>query len=399
MECSLKVALAELLCAEEQFWKLKSRKDWLTTTNLNIKHFHLSTLIRRHHNAIEFIKNDEGNWISSRNQIGDHILQYFQSMFSSTNPSLPDDLEGLIDPIITSDHNALLCFIPSDLEILDCIRDIGSFKSLGPNGMTGLFFKHYREIVGPEMSAMVTVFFNRGFLSSEVNHSHLILIPKLDAPSLISHYRPINLCNVTYKLIAKILAKRLSLVMSNIISPFQSAFLQGRLSQDNLVLTHEVFHLLRTKHLGRQFMAIKADIEKAYDWMEWKLILQALKCNGFNEIFINWISQCLSTMSYSILLNGSPYSFLKPTRGLRQSDLLSPLLFIIGLKVFSRMLTREEQLRRIHGIQLGRGVPTLSHLLFADDLLIFSRASREEAHVISACLNKYGNWSGQRLNP
>lgn len=156
--------------------------------------------------------------------------------------------------------------------------------------------------------------------------------------------------------------------------------------------------MLRSKRKGRQYIAIWADIEKTYDRMECKLIITALNCFGFLERFINWISQCLSTVSYSILLNGSPTGFFKSTHGLGQGDPLSPLVFIIGSEVFSLMLLREEQANRLHSIQLGRGVPIISHLLCADDLLIFSRATREEAQVISTCLHKYGNWSGQCLN-
>lgn len=157
--------------------------------------------------------------------------------------------------------------------------------------------------------------------------------------------------------------------------------------------------MLRSKRKGRQYMAIRANIDKAYDRMEWNLIITTLKCFGFHERFIRRISQCISTVSYSILLNGSPTRFFKPTRGLCQGDPLSPLLFIIGSKVFSRMLIREEQANHLHGIQLDRGVPAITHLLFADDLLIFRRASREEAGIILECLQRYGNWSGQRLHP
>lgn len=103
---------------------------------------------------------------------------------------------------------------------------------------------------------------------SKENHSYIILLPKTDSPSIISQFRPITLCNVVYKLIAKILAKRLLLVLANSISHFQSAFVQGRLIQDNSALTHKVFHLLCTKRTGRQLMAIRADIENAYDRME-----------------------------------------------------------------------------------------------------------------------------------
>lgn len=199
------IALSEELKAEENFWKLKARKDWLTTHDLNTKHFHLSTVIRRRRNAIEFIKDGDGTWMSSRHAIGSHIFQHFQTLFTSSDPAPPDDLDHLIDPIITTEENDMLCAIPTDLEIFKGIRDIGPHKSLGPNGMTGLFFEHYWPIVGPEVTAMIKSFFLRGFISFEINHSHIILIPKIDSPYIISHFRRISLCNVTYKLIAKIL--------------------------------------------------------------------------------------------------------------------------------------------------------------------------------------------------
>lgn len=139
MERSWKLALAVELQSEEEFWRLKSRKVWRTTHDLNTKHFHLSMIIRRRCNTIKFIKNSEGSWISSRAEIGDHILHHFQVMFSSTVLLIPDDLDHLILPQISGKANDELCLIPTDLEILEDIRDIGSNKSLGPDGMTGFF--------------------------------------------------------------------------------------------------------------------------------------------------------------------------------------------------------------------------------------------------------------------
>lgn len=143
MEKQLKVALSEKLCVEENFWKLKSRKEWITTSDLNTKHFHLSTIIQRRCNAIEFLKIEDDSWISSWDQIGDHIVHFFQALFSSSDPSPLEDLEHLIDPIISLDQNAMLSSIPSDLEIFEGLRDIDSNKSSGLDGMTALFFKHY----------------------------------------------------------------------------------------------------------------------------------------------------------------------------------------------------------------------------------------------------------------
>lgn len=142
-------------------------------------------------------------------------------------------------------------------------------------------------------------------------------------------------------------------------------------------------------------MAIKADMAQAFDRMEWSFILRVLRCYGFSE---HWIHQCLSSVSYSILLNGSPFGLISPTWGLRQGDPLSPFLFILGTEVLSRMFSRAERMRCIHGTKISRSTTPISHLLFADDTMIFSRATVNEAAVISNLLDIYAGWSGQELN-
>lgn len=103
MERHLIVALNEELQNKEELWRLKSRVTWLTTRDLNTRYFHTSTIIRRRRNAIDFLKIEEGTWISSREDIGNYMSNYFQNMFQSRNPEIPDDLEGLITPIITEE--------------------------------------------------------------------------------------------------------------------------------------------------------------------------------------------------------------------------------------------------------------------------------------------------------
>lgn len=311
---------------------------------------------------------------------------------------IPDDLEGLIPNQISMEENVVLCSIPQVEEIQAAVWGIDSFKSPGPDGMSGLLYKQYWDTVGADVVEMVRDFFRRGYMFSALNHSFVMLIPKNDHPIKIGHYQPISLCNMAYKIISKILANRLKLFLPRLISPLQSAFVQGRVIQENSILTHEVFHMLKNKRKGRHYVAIRADFEKAYDRMEWLLIIQALHCFGFHPTFVHWVYQCMSSVSYSILLNGSPYGFFKPMHGLRQGDPISPLLFILGSQMFSFMLSQAESQGRIHGIRIGRGVQAISHLLYADDLLIFCIADLAESQVIADCLNLFGNWSGQRLN-
>lgn len=129
--------------------------------------------------------------------------------------------------------------------------------------MTAIFIKKIWHLVGRDVILMVQRFFVTGFMSCEVNHCHVVLIPKGDSPSQISQFRPISLCNVVSKLISKILANRLKLVIEKLISPLQAAFVPDRTIHENSILAHELFHALKKKRTGRKIMAIRADIEKS----------------------------------------------------------------------------------------------------------------------------------------
>jgi hypothetical protein len=134
-------------------------------------------------------------------------------------------------------------------------------------------------------------------------------------------------------------------------------------------------------------------MEKAFHKMEWSFLLAILHKLGFHSRWINWVRLCISTSSFSVLLNGSPFGLFFPSRGLRQSDPLSPFLFIIGSKVISKLLFGSLQ-----GFKIARACSPLNHLLFADDLIIFSTATSIEATTIKSCLDKYCLWLGQSVN-
>jgi hypothetical protein len=145
-------------------------------------------------------------------------------------------------------------------------------------------------------------------------------------------------------------------------------------------------------------MFLKLDMEKAFDKMEWPFILSIMKKLGFHSIWISWIETCISSSHFSILINESSFGNFSPGRGLRQRDPLSPFLFILGSEVLSRLLQREETLGNIKGMKIARSNPAIHHLLFADDLLLFGKATISEACSFKLCLDKYCLWLGQTIN-
>jgi hypothetical protein len=145
-------------------------------------------------------------------------------------------------------------------------------------------------------------------------------------------------------------------------------------------------------------MFLKMDMEKAFDRMEWPFILAILKQLGFSSIWIDWVRTCIISASFSILLKGSPFAHFTPERGLRQGDPLSPFLFILGSEVLSRLLLREESIGSLKGLRIARNCALINYLLFANDLLLFRKATLIEAASLKSCLDKYCSWSGKSIN-
>lgn len=228
MEEHIKFNLNEQLRREESLWRQKSRNTWLTTTDLNTKFFHASTTIKRRRNSINCLKFEDRQWTSDPLLI-ESKFQHFKKIFTTTSPDLSGSLEALFPEKISDAQNEILCKIPTDEEILNTLKQTPSSKAPEPDGFTGLFYKTYWEIVKPDLIATIINFFTQGKLLKAINHTNIALIPKINSPNQVHHFRLISLANVCYKVIAKILANRLKVILLSIISPNQSAFVPGRL--------------------------------------------------------------------------------------------------------------------------------------------------------------------------
>lgn len=203
---------------------------------------------------------------------------------------------------------------------------------------------------------------------------------------------------MAYKIISEILAERLKPWLSGAISENQSAFIPGRLITDNVLIAHELMHSLHTKNLKTKHMALKVDISKAFDKVEWDFIIAVMWRMGFCETWCSWIYTCMSTVTYSVLVNGEPSKPVTPSRGIRQGDPISPYLYIICTEGLSALIKNNIRLHQLHGYKASRGGPTISHLLFADDSIVFCRATEDECRVLMQTLREYQRASGQAVN-
>ena len=159
---------------------------------------------------------------------------------------------------------------------------------------------------------------------------NVFLIPKKDNAAFMKDFRPISVCNVLYKLMAKVLANKLKDILPGFILEIQSTFVLGRSITDNVLVTFKVIHHMKNKARDTEGeVALKLDIIKANDRVDWSFLKQRMKLMGFCEQWIDWLMQCVTTVSYEFCLNGMMVGPLFSRRGLRQGDPLPPISVFI----------------------------------------------------------------------
>ena len=227
---------------------------------------------------------------------------------------------------------------------------IDDSKAPGPDCFFSRFFKAAWSIIGSDVSEAMVSFFSSGSLLREINCTIIALVPKVPNPGSMHDYRPISCCNTVYKCISKLIAARIKQCIPGIISPSQSAFVQGRSIADNVLITqdlilnyHQDNYPKKKKNYHRDNgpprCALKVDIRKAYDTISWSCILAILSRMGTPTYLLRCIKACITTPSFSISVNGELAGFFASKRGLRQGDPLSSFLFIITMEAFSRSLS------------------------------------------------------------
>ncbi|KAE8707901.1 hypothetical protein F3Y22_tig00110370pilonHSYRG00013 [Hibiscus syriacus] len=354
---------------EERIWLQRSRVKW-SIEGTETQFFHLSALNRNRINTISSLKVAE-DVISDPKKLRGFVFEYFKDNYNSKST-----LQEVWEAVFHSD----------------------SAKAPGPDGFTMGFFKKFWSTLKPHITKFVEDFYNGRNREHGVNHAFLTLIPKIRNPESIEDYRPISLVDSLYKIISKILSRRLVSVIKDLVSPSQFAFIPGRQLLDCAFLANEVIDYWRKK--GRKGVVFKVDFRRAYDSVEWPILLRLLRTMGFRDGWISWIDLCISSASISVLVNGSPTNEFKLGKGLRQGCNLSHLLFNIVGELLDLMLIKAADCALFEGFSVGRedNLFHLKHLHFADDLILFCRDSSTQILNIRRVLRIFSLMTSLHLN-
>jgi hypothetical protein len=178
LELHLQSLLDEYLLQEESLWKHKSQELWVTTSDLNSKKIHTSTLIRRRRNSINLLQSPQSGWLLDREDIGSSFFNNFKELFTTTDPTPHAEYLDLFNCSVSEDDNIMLCAPPTEYEIYDSLTSLGWSKALGPDGFTALFYVKYWDYIKCTVLQAIGNFFQHNQLLKEHNHTFIALISK-----------------------------------------------------------------------------------------------------------------------------------------------------------------------------------------------------------------------------
>ncbi|GJR97832.1 RNA-directed DNA polymerase, eukaryota [Tanacetum coccineum] len=250
-------------------------------------------------------------------------------------------------------------------EIKKAVWDCGSDRTPGPNGFTFNFITSFWDLLEADVVRFMHDFFHSGTFPKGCNSSFISLIPKVPNAKFVSDFRPISLIGCQYKIIGKILANRLSTVIGSCVSSEQTTFIKGRNILDGPLILNEVI-----------------DYGKA--WFRFEMTF--------------WIHGCLKNARSSVLVNGSPTSKFELFKGLRQGDLLSPLLFILVMEGLHAITCKSVDLGLFRGVSNGRDNLSISDLMYVDDVIFLGEWSQSNIQNLLCMLRCFFLVLGLKIN-
>ena len=323
------------------------------------------------------------------------ILNFFENLYSEEVPQF-EGFDGVEWEGISTYLSDWLERPFMEEEIKKAMFDCDGSKTPGPDGYSLAVFQTQWDIVKADILKVFEEFYTSGIINGISNETYICLIPKKSNSCRVRDFRPISLVTSLYKIIAKVLAKRLQAVIGETISKYQGAFIARRQILDVVLVANEVVEEYRRGNKGG--LVFKIDFEKAYDNVTWDFLDFVLQRKNFGCKWRSWIRGCLLSVSFSVVINGRPRDKFKGFKGLRQGDHFSHFLFTLVADGLSRLVEKATKVGFVKGCKVGRDNVLISHLQFADDTLFFVEPEESSFRNLLLLVRLFGAVSGLKIN-
>ncbi|XP_057779904.1 uncharacterized protein LOC130998505 [Salvia miltiorrhiza] len=356
-EVSLQARIDTILLPKSEHLRQQSRVSWLSDGDRNTRFFHSMVKWRRSNQTIKKLSID-GVMSEDSATMAAHVVHFYKDLFSEPSSGVVDRswVSGYIPSSVTAAQSALLTTLPSADDIRSVVFSMHGNSAPGPDGFNGAFFHHSWEVVGEDMVAAV-------------RRSLLVIFLTGSTPIFYAFF-PRKRMRFLFRII-------------------------DLLFSECILLASEDVNCIERSIQGRN-MALKVDIRKAFDTLSWEFVDVVLDSFGSPLLFRQWISVIFQSARISVLFK--QHGFFSCSRGVRQGDHLSPILFALAEEVLSHLLLDAADKGFIGRMRMFRSLLFPSHLLYADDVLLFCKVDRRSCRMIESILQIYANVSGQYCN-
>ena len=386
-----KAALSKLYDYSKQGIRVRSRAEWVEKGENNIQYFEQLLKSNKKKTVIRELYDKESKIISNKNVILKIIRAFYEKLYSTEKRNI-DDASSFFNNIPRlSDESRELCEgkVTKD-ECYKMLKEMKNNKSPGNDGFTVEFYCTFWLDVGDILVGVLNEAFNRGVMSNSQKQGVITLIEKEGKNAMyVKNYRPITLLNVDYKILSKVLAKRIKEVLGEIIHHDQVGYIKDRNIGEAVRLIDDMF--FNTLNQNNGYLAA-ADFEKAFDSVDHDFLYRVLEMFGFGISFCSWVKILYTDISSCVMNGGRSTGYFSIERGVRQGDPLSPYLFLLAIEILAHAL-REDTIFK--GFKFGE--QEVKQVLYADDLTLFVR-DVSSVNRLKYIFDEFEKISGLRIN-
>ena len=338
---------------------------------------------------------DNGKVVTTNEEILKETLTFYEKLYKAKKYSEEEDnWDFLYNESIPKLNRCEKGMCDEEITENECYVSLSSFKnnkSPGNDGLTKEFYASFWEKISKPLLECYKYSQEVGCLSNSQRQAIITLLEKHGKDrSYLENWRPISLLNLDYKLLTKVLANRVKRVLPLIVENCQTGYVKDRSISDSIRLIQDIIHY--TEITQSPGVLLTVDFKKAFDSIDWKFIIEALKRYDFGPVLINWVNIVYTDISSCIYNNGTTSKYFSLYRGVRQGDPLSPYLFIIAVDILARNIINE---KKIKGIQIKAKEIKITQ--YADDLTLMFSDMRSINETLSL-LQKFGECSGLKIN-